>query len=67
MEITMDNARAFLDYTQRDEGSQAREALYQSINDKIMNHIESKKQEIAQNLMQPHVRDPLSTAQDSAV
>ena len=63
----MDKARAFLDYTQNDEGTQAREALYQAINDKVMAHIDAKKMEIAQNLLQPQQPDPMATAQDTAV
>jgi ABC-type Fe3+ transport system substrate-binding protein len=53
MEINMDKARAFLDYTQNDEGTQAREALYASIQDKVMAHIEAQKQQIAQTMLQP--------------
>ena len=61
----MDKARAFLDYTQSGEGTQAREALYSSIQDKVMAHIEAQKQQIAQNLLVPQ-HDPLATAQDTA-
>ena len=43
MEIKMDKARAIIDYAENDEGTQAREALYQSIQDKVMAHIESQK------------------------
>ena len=63
----MDKARAIIDYAQNDEGTQAREALYQAINDRVMAHIESQKQEIAKGLLQPQEHDPLSTASDEAV
>jgi hypothetical protein len=49
----MDKARAIVDYAQNDDGIQAREALYQSINDKVMAHIEAKKIEVAQSLLTP--------------
>jgi ABC-type Fe3+ transport system substrate-binding protein len=67
MENNMDNARAIVDYAYNDEGAQAREALYHSINDKVMAHIEAKKQEIAQSLLQPQQPDPTATAQDTAI
>ena len=63
----MDKARAIIDYAHKDEGTQAREALYQAINDKVMAHIDAKKMEIAQNLLQPQQPDPMATAQDTAV
>ena len=53
MEINMDKARAFLDYAEDGAGAQAREALYASIQDKVMAHIEDQKQRIAQNLITP--------------
>ena len=66
MEIKMDKARAIIDYAENDEGTQAREALYQSIQDKVMAHIEAQKQQIAQSLLTPQ-HDPLATASDEAV
>lgn len=46
----MDNTKAIIDYAQNDQGAEMRDALYSSIQDKVMAHIEAKKQEIAQNL-----------------
>lgn len=62
----MDKAKAIVDYAFKDEGTQAREALYQAINDKVMAHIDAQKQQIAQNLLQPQ-QDNLETSQDSAI
>ena len=61
----MDKAKAIVDYAFKDEGTQAREALYQSINDKVMAHIEAQKQQIAQSLLQP--QQSLETTQDSSI
>ena len=62
----MDKARAIVDYAYNDEGAQAREALYASIQDKVMAHIEAQKQEIAQGLLNQE-RDAMETAQDTAI
>jgi hypothetical protein len=40
-----------IDYAMDDDGVKFREALYASIQDKVSAHIETKKQEIAQNLI----------------
>jgi len=46
-----DLTRPIIDYAERDEGSEMRAALYAAIQDKVMSHIEAKKQEIAHNLI----------------
>ena len=61
----MEKARAIVDYAQNDEGTQAREALYQAINDKVMAHIEAQKQEIAHTLLQP--QQDVTTETDTQV
>lgn len=59
--------RNIIDYAQDDNAVEFRNALYASIHDKVTAHIDAKKQEIAQNLIQPQQPDPLQTAQDTAV
>ena len=59
--------RNIIDYAQEDNAVDFRNALYASIHDKVTAHIEAKKQEVAQNLLQPAQPDPLQTTQDSAV
>lgn len=43
--------RAIIDYAAEDNGAEMRDALYTAIQDKVMAHIEAKKQEIAQGLI----------------
>jgi hypothetical protein len=43
--------RNFIDYAQDGDGVNSREALYAAIHDRVADHIEAKKQEIAQNLI----------------
>ena len=50
----MEKARAIIDYAYNDDGVEMRNALYSAIQDKVMAHIEAKKQEIAQSLIVPH-------------
>lgn len=51
-----DQARAIIDYAYDDQGKEVRDALYSAIQDKVMAHIEAKKQEIAGSLIkQPEV------------
>jgi hypothetical protein len=47
----MDLTRKIIDYAQNDQGSEMRDALYSAIHDKVMAHIETKKQDIAQSLL----------------
>jgi hypothetical protein len=42
-----------IDYAMDGNGAEFRNALYASIHDKVSAHIETKKQEIAQNLINP--------------
>jgi hypothetical protein len=42
-----------IDYAMDGNGADFRSALYSSIHDKVSAHIEAKKQEIAQNLINP--------------
>ena len=52
MEIKMDT-RQIIDFAQEDNGVEFRNALYANIHDRVAAHIETKKQEIAQNLIAP--------------
>jgi hypothetical protein len=45
--------KAIIDYAADDNGVEMRNALYSAIQDKVMAHIDAKKQEIAQNLISP--------------
>jgi hypothetical protein len=47
----MENAKAIIDYAAQDNGTAMRDALYAGIQDKIMAHIEAKKQEVALNML----------------
>jgi|TARA_R110000868_G_scaffold349177_1_gene610477 hypothetical protein len=47
----METTRQIIDYAQNDQGAEMRDALYSAIHDKVMAHIDTKKQEIAQNLI----------------
>jgi hypothetical protein len=58
--------RNIIDYAQDDNAVEFRDALYASIHDKVTAHIEAKKQEIAQNLINPQQPDE-ATAEDIAV
>jgi len=49
----MDKARAIIDYSYNDEGKAVRDALYSAIQDKVLAHIESHKQEVAKTLIVP--------------
>lgn len=49
--MTNETTRAIIDYAYDDNGAEMRDALYSAIQDKVLAHIENKKQEIAQNLI----------------
>jgi hypothetical protein len=48
-----DTTKAIIDFAADDNGAEMRNALYSAIQDKVMAHIDAKKQEIAQNLISP--------------
>ena len=52
-----ETTRAIIDCAQNDSGTEFRDALYSSIRDKVMAHIDAKKQEIAQNLIAPQAQE----------
>mgnify|MGYP003331383345 CR=1 FL=1 len=47
----MDKAKAIIDYAMQDNATAMRDVMYSTIQDRVMAHIEAKKQEIALNLM----------------
>jgi len=47
----MDKARAIIDYASQDNATAMRDTMYSAIQDRVMAHIEAKKQEIALNLI----------------
>jgi hypothetical protein len=49
----MDKAKAIIDYAAQDNATAMRDAMYASLQDKVMAHIEAKKQEVAMNLISP--------------
>ena len=49
----MNNARAIIDYAAQDNASAMRDAMYASLQDRVMAHIEAKKQEVAMSLISP--------------
>jgi len=47
----MDKARAIIDYATQDNATAMRDVMYSAIQDRVMAHIEAKKQEVALNLI----------------
>ena len=62
----MENTRAIIDYAYDDNAKDMRDTLYSDIHDRVMAHLDVKKQEIAQNMLKPQ-DDTMSTAQDVAI
>ena len=48
-----DTTKQIIDFAQDDNGVEFRNALYSAIHDKVTDHIEAKKQEIAHSLIAP--------------
>jgi hypothetical protein len=47
----MNKTRQIIDYAYEDNGKEMRDTLYSAIHDKVMAHIESHKQQVAQSLI----------------
>ena len=45
------DTRQIIDYAAADNAKEMRDALYSDIHDRVMNHLDLKKQEIAMNLI----------------
>jgi hypothetical protein len=52
-----EQTKAIIDFAYDDNGKEFRDALYAEINDRVMAHIETHKQEIASSLINP-VEEP---------
>jgi hypothetical protein len=48
-----DTTRQIIDFAHDDNGVEFRNALYSAIHDRVADHIEAKKQEIAHSLIAP--------------
>ena len=59
--------KAIIDYAMDDNGVEFRNALYASIQDKVMAHIEAKKQEIAQSMLGVRAEEETSDEQEVEV
>jgi hypothetical protein len=46
------DSRQIIDYADQDDATQFRAGLYAAIHDRVSQHIETMKQNVAQNLMQ---------------
>ena len=60
------NTRQIVDYAYEDEAKEVRDSLYSAIHDKVMSHIETKKQEIAQGLIGQPAALRAETADENA-
>jgi hypothetical protein len=49
--MTNETTRAIIDFAYDENGAEMRNALYSAIQDKVLAHIDAKKQEIAHNLI----------------
>ena len=45
--------RQIIDFSARDEGSEARQAFYAALHDKVTAHIEAHKEQVARTLITP--------------
>jgi hypothetical protein len=59
----MADTRQIIDYAAQDNAKEMRDALYSDIHDRVMDHIDMKKQEIAMNL----IRQPEQEEQETPV
>ena len=53
------NTRNIIDFAYNDQGSEMRDALYAEIHDRVMSHIEAKKQELAQSIRENGLIQPV--------
>ena len=63
----MSGTREIIDFAVNDQGKEMRDALYAEIHDRIMSHIETKKQEIAQNFFAQEAKEHDDEAEDKAL
>lgn len=58
------NTKQIIDYAAEDNAKDMRDALYTDIHDRVMQHIDAKKQEIAQNLFGQSEQSQETTGED---
>ena len=63
----MDKARAIIDYATQDNATGMRDAMYTALQDRVMAHIEAKKQEIALNLISNPNNPKEAEVEDEAI
>ena len=63
----MDKARAIIDYASQDNATAMRDAMYASLQDRVMAHIEAKKQEVALNLISNPENPKEAEVEDEAI
>lgn len=56
-----DSTKAIIDYAYNDDAKSMRDALYSDIQDRVMAHIDAKKQEIAKTLFVSQEEDTEDT------
>jgi hypothetical protein len=59
----MATAREIVDYAEQDNAKEMLDALYSALQDRVMSHIETHKQVVAQNIMNP----PEASAEDEVI
>ena len=59
--------RQIVDFADEDKAKEMRDAFYSALQDKVMAHIDAKKQEVAQNLITPQQSPSLASAEDTPV
>jgi hypothetical protein len=59
------DTKQIIDYAAEDNAKDMRDALYAGIHDRVMQHIDAKKQEIAQNLF-GQSQEPQETTGENA-
>ena len=59
----MDKAREIVDYAEKDNAIEMRNALYSALHDRVKAHIETHKVEVAKQLMNP----PEASAEDEVI
>lgn len=63
----MDKSRAIIDYATQDNATGMRDAMYTALQDRVMAHIEAKKQEIALNLISNPNNPKEAEVEDEAI
>jgi len=63
----MEKARAIIDYAAQDNATGMRDAMYSALQDRVMAHIEAKKQEVALNLISNPDNPKEAEVEDEAI